>query len=128
MIKFPYLLWRGRYCPIIEVELQNKNRRVRTPAYLDTGATYSVFHSDFCEELGIEMLTGKRVDIAVGDGGFIPVYVHNLTIVIGKLKFAGKIGFSDRLGIGINILGRESVLDDYLICFNGIKREILWHI
>jgi hypothetical protein len=52
MIKLPYLLWKGNYCPIIEVEVIKGDKQIRTIAYVDTGATYSVFHSDFCEELG----------------------------------------------------------------------------
>lgn len=69
MIKLPYVLWKGKYCPIIEVEVISKDREVHTLAYVDTGATYSVFHSDFCEELGLILHSGSRKDIVVGDGG-----------------------------------------------------------
>jgi hypothetical protein len=60
----------------------------------------------------------------VGDGGFIPVYLHSLTVIIAKLKLSGRIGFSDRLGIGINILGWESMFDNHLVCFDGKKRVV----
>jgi predicted aspartyl protease len=128
MIKLPYLFWRGKYCPIIEVKVINKDKEVRTLAYVDTGATYSVFHSDFCEELGLILRSGSRTDITVGDGGIIPVYLHELTIRIENLEIAGEIGFSDRLGTGVNILGRERLLDEYMICFDGEKREVIWYI
>ncbi|MEW5936355.1 MAG: retropepsin-like aspartic protease [Candidatus Thermoplasmatota archaeon] len=128
MIRFQYLLWRGKYCPIIEVEVNNKDKRIRTLAYVDTGATYSVFHSDFCEELGLAMRSGNRVDITVGDGGIIPVYLHKLMLRIEDLKIVGDIGFSDRLGTGVNILGREGILDEYMVCFDGQKKEVIWHV
>ena len=131
MMKFPYIYWRGRYRPLIEIELINKTnnaKRIRTLAYADTGATYSVFHSDFCEELGINPQSGKRNDIVVGDGGTIVIYLHDLKIKIGKLEIIGKIGFSDRIGLGIDILGMEGMMNEYLICFDGKNKEVVWHV
>jgi len=128
MIKLPYLYWKGNYCPIIELEVINGDKQIHTIAYVDTGATYSVFHSDFCEELGLSLRAGKRIDITVGDGGIIPVFLHELTIKIEDIEIKGIIGFSDRLGTGVNILGREKVLDEYMICFDGKKREVIWHL
>ena len=126
MMRFPYILWRGNYCPLIETELINNGNRIRTLAYVDTGATYSVFHSDFCEELGLDMFSGERRDIIVGDGGVIFIYLHDLNIKIGDIEITGKIGFSDKLGIGIDIIGRKGVIDNYRVCFDGKNREIVW--
>ena len=128
MMKLPYLLWKGKHSPIVEVELFNGGERIRTLAYVDTGATYSVFHSDYCEELGLVLRDGVRIDITVGDGGIIPVYIHPLTVKIEDLTLRGVIGFSDRLGTGINIIGRKDVLDTSMVCFDGNKKEIVWHI
>lgn len=36
MIKLPYIFWKGRYCPIIEVEVINKNKEIRTLVFVDT--------------------------------------------------------------------------------------------
>jgi hypothetical protein len=127
MIRLPYHPWRGRHCPVVEVTLSHDNKRARTLAYVDTGATYSVFHSDFCEALGLELKKGKRIGITVGDGGIIPVYVHRVKVIIEHLEIRCGIGFSDRLGIGINIIGREELLDEYMVCFDGKRREIVWH-
>ena len=49
----------------------------------------------------------------------IPVYLHSLKVKIEDLEFIGEIGFSDRLGTGINIIGREGILDS----FNGQIRS-----
>jgi len=123
-----YLLWKGKHCPIVEVELIHGNDEIRTLAYADTGATYSVFHSDYCEELGLVLRDGDRIDITVGDGGIIPVYIHPLAIRIEELSLRGAIGFSDRLGTGINILGRKDILDTSMVCFDGKNKEIVWHV
>ena len=126
MIVIPYMAWRGRASPLVTTRLSTGKKAVSTLAYLDTGATYSVFNSDFCERLGLDLQDGERVDITVGDGGMIPVYLHTLKIQIEELEFNARIGFSDRLGTGINILGRDSVLDEYNVCFDGIGKEVRW--
>ena len=128
MMRIPYISWRGRYSPLVEVQIVNNNRAIRTLAYLDTGATYSIFHADFADQLGLDIYSGKRVDVTVGDGGMIPVYIFELKLIIEKLEIFAKIGFSDRLGTGINIIGRESVLDNYVVCFDGKKKEVIWYI
>jgi hypothetical protein len=110
----------------VTVKLASPSKSITTLAYLDTGASFSVFNSEYCERLGLVLLSGKRVDIMVGDGGLIPVYLHELDIQIEDIKFKAKIGFSDRLGTGINILGREGVMDEFVICFDGKKKETLW--
>ena len=128
MITIPYTSWRGRYSPLVEVSILNNDRNVRTLAYLDTGATYSVFHSDFADELGLDLYSGERVDLLVGDGGMIPLYLFDLKLLIEGMGIDTRIGFSNHLGTGINIIGREYLLDEYMICFDGRKREIIWHI
>jgi len=127
MIKTPYIFWRGRYSPLTEVEVFHNDKSIRTLAYIDTGATYSVFHSDFGEELGIDLQSGKKYDITVGDGGMIPVFLHELKIKIEELEFIGEIGFSERLGTGINIIGRDGILDNFNVCFDGPNKQIIWH-
>ncbi len=67
---------------LVEVQIINKNRTVRTLAYLDTGATYSVFHADFAEELGLDIFSGERKEITVGDGGMIPLYLFKPNLII----------------------------------------------
>jgi predicted aspartyl protease len=126
MIVISYMVWRGRASPLVTTRLSMGDKAVSTLAYLDTGATYSVFNSDFCERLGLDLQKGERVDITVGDGGIIPVYLHDIKIQIEDLEFIARIGFSNRLGTGINILGRDTVLDEFVICFDGIKKEIRW--
>jgi hypothetical protein len=127
MIKTPYILWRGRFSPLTEVEITHKKNSIRTIAFVDTGATYSVFHWDFGEELKIDIEKGDKIDLTVGDGGIIPVYLHDLKIKIDSLEFKGRVGFSDRLGTGINIIGRDGVLDKFNVCFDGPNKQIIWN-
>ena len=126
MMRIPYMPWRGRRCPIVEVGLRANGREVRTLGYLDTGATFSVFHSDFCGALGLKLKDGEKVGMSVGDGGRLCVYVHRVEVRIEKLRLKTDIHFTDGLRTGVNILGREGLLDRYRISFDGPKREIIW--
>jgi len=127
MIVFPYVRWRGKPCPIVTIELCKKGKSVFTQAYLDTGATYSFFNADFCERLDFKLKDGERVDFVIGDGSHISVYLHRINIKIEDLSFRSVIGFTKKLGTGINILGRTTVMDRFKICFDGKKKKILWH-
>jgi hypothetical protein len=48
--------------------------------------------------------------IVVGDGSYIPIYLHDLAIKIGEWQVAAPIGFSERLGAGFNILDVKASL------------------
>mgnify|MGYP007042401105 CR=1 FL=1 len=62
--------------------------------------------------------------IVVGDGSFIPVYIHNLPIQIGESEIFAPIGFSERLGVVFNILGRKGIFDQFQVCFNDLTRKV----
>lgn len=53
-MNLPSIYWRGRYCPLIEVNLTHNSNHVRVLAYVDTGTTYSVFQSDYCENQSLK--------------------------------------------------------------------------
>jgi len=62
--------------------------------------------------------------IVVGDGSFIPIYVHDLSIQIDQWQITVSVGFSERLGVGFNILGRKGVFDQFQVCFNDRTRKV----
>jgi len=62
--------------------------------------------------------------VYIGDGSYIPVYLHKLTIRIGNVSFKATIGFSPRLGVGFNLLGRKDVFERFDITFSDAKKII----
>lgn len=56
--------------------------------------------------------------IVVGDGSFIPAYLHDLSIHLGSWEVVAPVGFSERLGAGFNLLGRTGIFDQFQVCFN----------
>ncbi|MBI4999908.1 MAG: aspartyl protease family protein [Euryarchaeota archaeon] len=127
MIRLPYVVWCGKPSPVVEVTLKRGKDRVRTTAYVDTGASFSFFHSDFCSALGLDLKKGAKMEVRLGDGDKMPVYVHRVGLRIETLEVRCDIVFSKRLGSGINILGRQGLLDKYKVTFDGKRKEIVWY-
>jgi hypothetical protein len=119
-IKFPYKIYRNIPCPIITIRVSD----FEIDAYVDSGAFYSIFSPNEAEVIGIDYKQGKQGGAIVGDGNIIPVYFHILPISIGHISFKAKIGFSPKLGIGVNLLGRKDIFDRFLVTFDDIKKVI----
>ncbi len=62
--------------------------------------------------------------MTVGDGGQIPVYLQRLLVKIGPVGFKASIGFSPRLGVGFNLIGRKDIFERFDVTFRESKREI----
>ena len=123
-MRYPYMKYNGRHLPIIPVELKKGEEWIVFDAYVDSGAGYSIFHSDVAAILGIDIEAGKESFVVVGDGSKIKVYIHNLKIKLADNEFNAVIGFSRRLGIGFNILGQESIFDRFRICFDRKEKIV----
>ncbi|MBU0694193.1 MAG: hypothetical protein KKC11_05935 [Candidatus Omnitrophica bacterium] len=93
-------------------------------AYVDTGAFYSIFCIQDAEFLGINYQKGKQSFATVGDGSLIPVYFHNLPIKIGNISFKATLGFSPRLGVGFNLLGRKDIFERFVVIFDDVKKVV----
>lgn len=113
VIEFPYTFHRGYLMPIVPVTILNE----KVWAYVDSGAVFSIFHVRTAKRLGVDINTGRCQMIVVGDGSFIPTYFHDLTVRIGEWEVTAPIGFSERLGVGFNLLGRKGIFDQFQVCF-----------
>ena len=118
-MEYPYLeVAPGFLAPIVPIEFLAKERKIYSLGYVDSGATLSVFQMKMARSLGLSEKKGKRMEITVGDGDKLPLLVYNLKIRFSNHTFYASIGFSDRLGVGFNIIGRSSFFERFRICFN----------
>jgi len=106
--------------PTIPIMIQNHKVWV----YVDSGATFSIVSTAEARDMGIDWQRGRRQMIVVGDGSYIPTFIHDLAIQIGTLQITAPIGFSERLGVGFNLLGRSGVFDQFQVCFNDRSRRV----
>jgi len=122
-MKVEYINFRGKFLPLVPIELKGKEW-VTFLAYLDSGASYTVFHSDVLKILDLEMTKGRKEFITVGDGSLMVVYFHRVLVKFSEIKFEAEIGFSKQLGIGFNIIGRKDVFERFVICFDEKNRIV----
>jgi predicted aspartyl protease len=120
IIEFPYTLHKHYLMPIIPLLVEDH----KLWAFVDSGATFSIFSIDDARRIGIDWDKGRRQMIVVGDGSYIPTYFHDLQLKISEREITAPIGFSERLGVGFNILGRVGIFDKFQVCFNDHDRKV----
>jgi hypothetical protein len=91
---------------------------------VDSGASWSVFHVDVAQLLGIKLHKAKRRYIALGNGSVIPIYLHHIRVRFAGQEFLAPAGFSDALRVGFNLLGRAGFFDRFQMCFNDRTRTL----
>jgi len=106
--------------PIIPITIRNHKVWV----FVDSGATFSIVNAAEARDMGIDWQSGRPQMIVVGDGSFIPTFIHNLAIRIGDSEITAPVGFSERLGVGFNLLGRTGVFNRFEVCFNDHTRKV----
>ena len=124
-IEFKYALHRRRDIPLIPVSLRTGGKWKEVWAYVDSGSFYSIFDDRVAEILDINLTEGEKVLAVVGDGSFIPIYLHKVGIKIGEDEFGMKIGFSSKLGIGFNLLGMD-IFDQYRVIFDNRAKKVIF--
>ena len=119
-IEFSYTRHKGYLLPIVPVSINSHKLWV----FVDSGAT--LLSVDEADRIGIDWQSGRRQMIVVGDGSYIPIFIHQLTIEIGSLQITAPIGFSERLGVGFNLLRRSGVFNKFEVCFNDHARRVIF--
>lgn len=105
--------------PLIIVRLLSSLQKEWIPfvAYVDSGASYSIFHEDVAEVLGIEAEKGNKIQVTVGSGEKIPVFLHKISVQFVGEQFSATIGFSPQLGVEINLIGQKDFFERFRMCF-----------
>jgi len=124
-IEFNYARHRQRDIPLVPVSLRTGGKWSEVWAYADSGSFYSLFDDKVAELPELNLLEGTKVLAVVGDGSFIPVYLHKVGMRLGPDEFSVKIGFSSKLGVGFNLLGMD-VFDRYRVIFHNSASKIIF--
>ncbi len=125
-IKLPYTLYKNRWAPIIPVQFHGPRGWMPVWTYVDSGASFSILGAQSAERLGLQTSRGTRTNVVVGDGSLIPVYIHRLPIRIGAVVLTAHVGFSPRLGVGFDLLGRQDIFTRFDVTFSDSRRLILF--
>ena len=92
--------------------------------YVDSGAFYTLIQARFATDFGFDFKIGRKAFVQVGNGAVIPIYLHKLPVQIGTRRFKAAVGFSEKLGVRFNLLGRQDVFDKFRICFHEDRRVV----
>jgi hypothetical protein len=87
----------------------------------------SIFAEAEARVLGLDLERGQLTYSIVGDGSSIPVYIHRLPIRLGPAELSAPIGFSSRLGVGFNLLGRQGIFTHFDVTFSDSRRQVTFH-
>lgn len=124
LIRIPYATIRGYSAPVVPLDLFHNRARTTTLAYVDSGALYSIFKSDVAERLELNLTSGAHAWVKGLDGIQIPIYLHRVGLRLANVQINTTIGFSDKLGVGFNLLGRYSIFSQLQFCFNDRDGEL----
>jgi hypothetical protein len=58
------------------------------------------------------------------EASFLPIYLHELEVQVGTDRFSAQVGFSEKLGVGFNLLGRAGIFERFKICFQESQRVL----
>ncbi|MDP3640587.1 MAG: aspartyl protease family protein [Nanoarchaeota archaeon] len=123
-MKYPYQYSDGIFLPLVAIKIKGKLEWVEFKAFVDTGASYSLFHADVAEILGLELEKGESREMVLGDGDLLKVFVHKIKVALAGKEFLASIGFSREVGIGFYIIGRKDLFDKFLVIFNEKERWV----
>ena len=115
----------GRYAPIVYLQAWTGNRWLYLQAYVDSGASWSVFHLDVAQLLGIKFRQAKRRYVSLGNGAVLPIYYQKIRIRFAGQEFLAPVGFSDALHMRFNLMGRAGFFDRFLMTFNDRARTLI---
>jgi hypothetical protein len=121
---YHYLPIDERLSPVVPLGIGYRGQWRRVEAYVDSRATYSLFHLQIAVELGVTIEQGTTVWVQTASGDFIPAYLHLMDVQLGSQRFQTRIGFSDRLGVKFNLLGRSLFFERFEVCFNDFARTV----
>jgi len=118
-MKFPYVeIGRKLFAPMVPVELWTGNRWLWVEAYVDSGASTSIFHAELATLIQPALGRGRHITMALGDGQIVPVTIHPVKVRFAGRVFRAPIGFSKKLWVRFNLLGRAGFFDRFRIAFH----------
>lgn len=128
-LAFPYTRHGVHFLPIIPVTLFSRNLSFKTEAYVDSGAFYSIFRIEILELLQLRKDQGRLKMLKAADGNFIPGYLFRLPLQIADVKIRAVVAFSDKLNVGFNILGRQTVFSSFEeVAFNEREKKVIFRL
>lgn len=67
--------------------------------------------------------------LKAADGNPIPGYLFRLPVQIGDVRMRALVAFSDKLNVGFNLLGRQTIFSCFdEVAFNERARKVIFRL
>ena len=128
----PVYKWRKRptkhfgevWTPFVQIELRGRSGRYESLALpADSGAVVSLLRRSVADLLGIELESGRKIDLTGIGGARTDAYVHDISTRFGdgiELQVPFAIATSEKVP---NLLGRLGVFDNLQVDFDATLEE-----
>jgi hypothetical protein len=97
----------------LPVRVEAGDRSARLVAYVDTGAPYCIFQSDYAEFLGLELARGIPIQVIPAGGGVIEAFGHTVNLEVLEQRVESVVYFTNHPGYRRNVLGRQGWLHHF---------------
>ncbi len=122
-LEYPYSKIGEKFFPIVPVIIRYENKEFPLEALIDAGATISIFKFEVLKDIGISLEECKRIPLK-GIGGSITAYSHKVFLIVSNKTIETEIAFSKELDMKINLIGREGIFDNFIVCYNDKERKV----
>ena len=111
-MRIPYQFHRGHFLPLCEVVVLGTSFNAHVNAVIDSGAVRPIFPKSAARDAGLDVESGKPVDVVFGGsatiGRLLKTYVR-----IGGYRFELDIVYVDELKFDYALLGRTTFFNKF---------------
>lgn len=107
--------------PLLEVRLRNGENYIDVDCLVDSGAVDSMFHTDFADELGIDLTGLEQRDYCAVDGNIMQGWVAPVQLEINGMDRPIQMYVAFVEGNEIPLLGQSGFFDSFEVRFRGFK-------
>lgn len=107
--------------PLLEIRLRNGDDYIDVDYLVDSGAVDSMFHTDFAEELGIDLSGLKQHEYYAVDGNIMRGWVAPVQLEINGIAHPIEIEVAFVEENAIPLLGQSGFFDSFEVRFRGFN-------
>lgn len=107
--------------PLLEVRLTSSGNYIDVDCLVDSGAVDSMFHTDFADELGVDLTSCEQHDYYAVDGNIMRGWVAPVQLEINGIAQAIHINVAFVEENEIPLLGQSGFFDNFEVRFRGFN-------
>src|SRR3990167_9121126 len=122
-MKFGYKKFDHFYRPVIPVKVKHNARSIGYEVSIDSGADLCIFDAEIGEILGIDIKSGRPGEVSGVAGQITKIFIHTVTIEIGKHSKIIDVGFIPKVAENHNygVVGQYGFFDQFVVTFDYPK-------